>query len=60
MITIYHPEGDKVIWGIKCNFKRIDEGELQESLDNGWFKSPLDFDKPKPKARAKRKVVKDE
>lgn len=60
MITIYHPEGSADVWGIKCKFLKVDEKKAELLLKQGWFKSPLDFNKPKPKTRTKKAVKNDE
>jgi hypothetical protein len=60
MITIYHPEGSADVWGIKCKFLKVDEKKAELLLEQGWFKSPLDFDKPKTKPKKTKKAVKND
>ncbi len=63
MLTmIYKKGGRKKIWGIECEAKTVLTDDLPKYLKEGWFKSPLDFDKEEKKAPKKsaKKAVKDE
>lgn len=44
MRTLYHPEGQHDVWGIKCKFKSFDVDKIDQALKDGWFMSPLDFE----------------
>ncbi len=57
-IMLYHPDGKKKIWGINCKTIIVDESNAEYYLKDGWYKSPLDFNKPKKATR--KKAGKDE
>lgn len=44
MRTLYHPDGNKSVWGVKCKFKSFDADQVDQALSDGWFMSPLDFE----------------
>ena len=58
MKTVYHPDGVADVWGIKCKFVSVDHDDAKELLKNGWFESPLDFDKKEPETEPETKTTK--
>ena len=44
---VYHPDGDDIIWGIKCQFQIVDSEEADKLKakrgKNKWYSSPLEF-----------------
>lgn len=44
MRTLYHPDGNHFVWGIKCKFRSFDFDEIEDALKDGWFMSPMDFE----------------
>ena len=59
-VMLYHPDGKQTVWKIKCKTVVVDESKVESYLKDGWFKSPLDFDKKEEKPKKKRKAVKDD
>ena len=53
---LYKPEGKEVIWGIKCTSCTVDSDDVDELLKQGWYKTPLNFDKEVKKPKGNKAV----
>jgi hypothetical protein len=63
MLTkIFKPGVMVEVWGYHCDWKDVEENEIDGWLSSGWYRSPYDFDKddiePEPKRRGRPPKVK--
>lgn len=44
---LYKPDGKKKLHGVMVDYVVVDESEVADHLDSGWFKTPLEADQSK-------------